>query len=200
MSQEAQRRADLFLFAALNLALVAGLSVLPPFDLLAPLARWAAPMGLLIGLVHGLLAWLGGDLALRCLALRVHPFWAGTAGRYGLRLLLAAALGWWLLSQVGPGGHADARALLWLQALPLLLWPAGLLGRAGSVRAQRLVDGPRIEPESAQHFHHDTGMMNQVDMGRGGHMADLRPRQQRRVRREHDVVARAEAAGEGFAA
>lgn len=125
MTPELNQRCASALFGALALATACGLMVLPSFDPLAPLRHGLAAGALLAALLHAGLAWLGLSLALhRC-------GWARTATPASslaalLRLAgVGAALAWWLLSLlIEP--RADARALLWLQTLPLWCMLAGL--------------------------------------------------------------------------
>lgn len=185
------RRTDAALFAALALALGFGLLAAPAFDPLEILSQHRV-LFWLAGCLHAALGWWGGELALASLGRRFHPAWNGTATRWALGVALLVALAWWWMSLQAPSSHlADGRPLLWLELQPLMLWPAGLLAR------RSVIDEPVFTTlEQGQHHCHDTRMMNQVDVRRGGHMADPRIGKAGAGRRKDDVVTVTEAAHE----
>jgi hypothetical protein len=152
MTPELARRCELFLFCAMAAAVGAGLWVVPAFDIFGALQRLQAPFGLIAAVSHVLLAWLSGELVLGAMAV-------------------------WMSSLWHPHG-ADARALLWLQTLPLWLWPAGLMGPRQGRLPQYLRDAQRdmaTATDSGQHLQHDTGSMQSAEINRVGHMALLNP-------------------------
>jgi len=184
------------------LAVGGGLMALPVVDPLEALGHHGLLATLLAGVLHGLLAWLGGSLALRRLACRTHPSWAGRRARWALGLLLGAGLGWWLLTGQAAPLHragADARPLMWLQLLPLLLWPAGLLTLQSGDRGHGGRGGKR-SAHPTQDLRQGPGVVNQVNVPRGGQVVDLGARQARAGGRKHDVVAMAKTAQEQAAA
>jgi hypothetical protein len=191
MTQDVQRRSEFVLFVALSLGLGAGLWVLPAFDPLDALSRWPAPAALIAGLLHGVLAWMGGELALACLVRRQLAGRQPAALRWAWRVLVAGALAWWAASPWWQAVH-DARALLWLQLMPLLLWPSGLLGW------RDLRSAARAEP--MQQVRHDQRVQDQVHVRRGGQMPVAGVRQASRAGRKDDVVAMAVEASEQSAA
>lgn len=188
MTQDVQHRSEFVLFFAMSLGLGAGLWVLPAFDLLDPLTHWFAPAALLAGLLHGLMAWLGGELVLACVARRQSPARRLRALRWSVRSLLATGLAWWALSPWWSGGQHDARALLWQQLLPLLLWPAGLLCWAD------LRSGTRGQP--VQQRRQGLGVVHQSHMGRGRQVVMPGIRQAGGAGRKNDLVTVAVEAGE----
>ncbi|OYT86983.1 MAG: hypothetical protein CFE46_12175 [Burkholderiales bacterium PBB6] len=177
MTPELARRCELFLFCAMAAAVGAGLWVVPAFDIFGALQRLQAPFGLIAAVSHVLLAWLSGELVLARLARRHHSAWQRRAVRAGLVVLVMGAMAVWMSSLWHPHG-ADARALLWLQSLPLWLWPAGLMGPRQSRLPQYLRDAQRdmaTATDSGQHLQHDTGSMQSAEINRVGHMALMNP-------------------------
>ena len=83
-------------------------------------------------------------------------------------------------------------ALAAISALPVRV--GGEQARTRSGRYGQNIKTGLTPVEAGQHFRHDTGMMNQVDVRRGGHMADLGPGQAGAGRGKDDVVAVAVAA------
>jgi hypothetical protein len=135
------------LYGAMALAVAAGLSALPPLDPLEVLREQAGPWGLLTALLHLCVA---GLCTLACRRAFVRQGFA-LQGRRMRWLCAAAVLGawlWWLgswqFTEV-----ADGRALLWLEMLPLWLWPAGLLS-PGPVRESGLRRSVPAAPASAR--------------------------------------------------
>jgi hypothetical protein len=192
------QRCDVVLFAASALATAFGLMALPAFDPLTTLLGWSGPWAFAAAALHVGMAWLGCELLLRTLAPRLPLAWRGWRSHWVVRAALGLALLCWLASQVLQGQTVDARALLWLQLMPLLLWASGLLSRSPLGRQGSQTRLTSVE--AGQHFRHDTGMMNQVDVRRGGHMAELGPWQAGTGHGKDDVVAVAVTAKEKAAA
>ena len=191
MTPEITRRCASLLFLALALATGFGLMSLPAFDWLGPVARLPGALGGLAFVLHAGLAWVCTRLVLRQLAWHVYPDWQIRGTRWLALVLVGAALGWWLQS-AWRTGSADGRGLLWLEALVLWLWPAGLLPAAPSTASASRSDRGSDAAEPAQYRWHDTGTMKEVEVGSGGHMALSRPRQDRAMSRKNDVVRLAE--------
>jgi len=184
-------RCSLVLFLALSLGVGCGLIALPAFDpvlALNPGQPWSLALAFA---AHGLLAWASTEMIRRQLPSRTTPVWSDAAGRWAQALALAAAFAWWT-ARLWSVSAPDARALVWLESLPLWLFPAGLL-RFPSVSGRR----PQIDVgglKALQHLRHDGRLIHQIDMGGGGHMAFFGVGQHRIAGREHDIVAVAEEA------
>jgi hypothetical protein len=185
------RRCALVLFLALSLGVGCGLIAAPAFDPLAWLPQGGWARGSLPFLLHGLLAWGSTVLVRRQLSARVDASWSAPAARWALNLGVVAALAWWAAS-AWSSSVPDARALLWLELLPVWLAASGVL--RDPLAERRRLPADVGSGETTQHFRHDTRLMNQIDVGSGGHMTVLGASQQRMARREHDVVAVAEKA------
>jgi len=184
-------RCSLVLFLALSLGVGCGLIALPAFDPLLALNPGQPWSRALAFAAHGLLAWAGTEMIRRQLPAQKSPVWSDAAGRWVQALAVVAAFAWWTTS-LWSVSAPDARALVWLESLPLWLFPAGLL-RFPSVdrrKPQAGVGGVK----ALQHLRHDTLLIQQIDMGGGGHMAFFGVGQHRMAGREHDVVAVAEKA------
>lgn len=171
------RRSSALLFAALALAMACGLGSLPPVDPLRSLRELAGAPALLAAALHLGLAALGAEASRRALARQGVALCEGEAARWGVAVTSVMAWLWWV-GQWQLGEVADARALLWLEMLPLWLWPAGLL-QAPSAQAA----AHRVE-----HF----GAAEQIDMPGARHLEPVRPRPRLGRLGEHDVVAAAE--------
>lgn len=191
-------RCEVMLFAAAALATAFGLMMMPAFDPLSTLLGLSAPWVFAAAALHAGMAWLGCELLLLTLTPRLPPAWKGRRSQWVVRAVLGLALLWWVASQVQQGRTADARALVWLQLMPLLLWASGLL--SGSAPGRQGSRTGLTPVETGQHFRHDTGMMNQVDVRRGGHMAELGSWQAGTGHGKDDVVAVAVTAKEKAAA
>lgn len=202
MSAHLAQRSTLMLYGAMALAVAAGLSVLPPLDPLEVLREQAGPWGLLTALLHLCVA---GLCTLACRRAFVRQGFALLQG-YRMRWLCAAAvLGawlWWLASWQFTE-VADGRALLWLEMLPLWLWPAGLLSPGPVRESGQRRSGPAVGRfgggplQPLAYGLEDSRVLEQV------HMAGTRYRQSFTtgphgpLRREHDAVAGAEDTQDG---
>lgn len=197
MSAQIARRSTLMLYLAMALAVGCGLSVLPPLDPLAPLRERPWASSLLPAALHLALASLGAHIC-RCTILR-----QGDAKEYGRGLqwlcagAVAAAWLWWL-GTWRYDEQADARALLWLEMLPLWLWPAGLRGQS-AMSVLRHANSTRAKPaflstglQALQYGVEDSGLLEQVDMTGPRHRQDFAAGPDRAPRGEHNAVARAE--------
>jgi hypothetical protein len=195
MTPELSRRCGWSLFVALALAAGAGLVALPSLDPLRALPRLEMPgSGLwLAGTVHALLAGAAGALTWHRLAHRVHPAWGSLPARAALLCTWLLGLSIWAVGALDVGA-GDARALMWLELLPLWLGVAGLWGSAAGA------SGPVGQAQRAPGFAPHLGVVNQVDMRRAGDVAVPGTVEQGRRRREGDVVAVAVEADEPFAA
>ena len=188
MPPDLARRCALILFASMAIAIGCGLFAVPAFDPLAVMQQLPAPLGVLALVAHGVVAWLSTEMTRVYLARRVDQRFDAPMARRLQWGLIVAALGWWVYTgQLLRAG--DARALMWLELLPLWLGPAGLVRRRSGQGWAGMHTTVLGTQEFAQHFHHDTRSMDQVDMGSGGHMTLLGTRQPSRARRKHHVVA-----------
>jgi len=198
MSAQLAQRSTFMLYGAMALAVAAGLSALPPLDPLEVLREQGGPWGLLTALLHLGLAGLG---TLACRRAFVRQGVALLQGRHmggfcAVAVLAAWAwwLGSWLFIEV-----ADGRALLWLEMLPLWLWPAGLLHPGpGSERARHRASKPAVAHFGGTALHplaygfEDDRMLEQVHMAGPRHRQSFTAGPQRGLGREHDAVAGAE--------
>ena len=144
MTPDLHRRCAVLLFAALAMAVACGLLVAPPLDPWSPLRRVPVAGVLVAAVVQGALAWLGLSLAMRWL-------WpdAGTWPRVLLAAPVAGALAWWVGSLL-LSDQADARALCWLQSLPVWAIVAGLSG-GRSLQTRHLLRRPSIDQTTFSH-------------------------------------------------
>jgi hypothetical protein len=185
------------LYGAMALAVAAGLSALPPLDPLEVLREQAGPWGLLTALLHLCVA---GLCTLACRRAFVRQGFAQLQGRRMRWLCAAAVLGawlWWLgswqFTEV-----ADGRALLWLEMLPLWLWPAGLLS-PGPVRESGLrrsvPAAPRFGPSALQPLAYgleDSRVLEQIHMAGPRYRQSFTAGPHGALGRERDAVAGAE--------
>lgn len=198
MTPELSHRCAQMLFLALAMAVACGLWAAPALDPLAPLRRLPLAGTLLAAMSHVSLAWLGLNLTLRWLA----PRSSTPPPRPLLGLLVAGALAWWMLSLL-LGGGADARALLWLQSLPLWALVAGLpAGRRPAGRTlhrRRSAPGAALSQRGEDLLEH-VGSVDHGHMRRARQVPGTGTGQQRPGSRKDNVVAMAEAAKEQAAA
>lgn len=134
------------MYAAIHVALACGMLSLGPVDpwgLLRPTHDGWFWTTLLLS-CHAAWALASIELVLRGLARRIDSRCTQPLVRLLAVLAVLLATAAWLLSAALSGAaESDARALLWLQLLPLGLWPAGLIGR--QIGARR----PGTEPAAA---------------------------------------------------
>ena len=198
MTPELNQRCANALLLALALAVACGLMALPAFDLLDPLRQGPVAGGLLAALLHGALAWLGLSLALHRCGWARGPAHASSLAALLRLSLVGAALTWWLLSLlIEP--RADARALLWLQTLPLWCALAGIGRRERRPGRTRMGAGiPKLPAVSQRHQQavKHLGAVQHLHMRGAGDVPGARTGQARVGGGEHDVVAMAVAAQE----
>ena len=202
MSAHLAQRSTLMLYGAMALAVAAGLSALPPLDPLEVLREQAGPWGLLTALVHLCLAGLGALACRRAFVRQGFDLMQGLRARGVCATLVLGAWAWWLgswqFTEV-----ADGRALLWLEMLPLWLWPAGLLSlgpnraspRRTSVPVAARFGGAALNPLA--YGLEDSRLLEQIDMAGARYRQSFTTGPQRALGREHDAVAGAEDAQHG---
>ncbi|WP_148289633.1 hypothetical protein [Ideonella sp. B508-1] len=197
MSAQLAQRSTFMLYAAMALAVAAGLSALPPLDPLEVLREQGGAWGLLAALLHLGLAGLG---LLACRRAFMRQGLTLLQGRRVCGVCAAAVLGawaWWLgswqFTEV-----ADGRALLWLEMLPLWLWPAGLLHPGPAHERPGRHSAPAIRPfgrhplQTLAYGFEDDALLEQVHMAGPRYRQSFTAGPQRALGREHDAVAGAE--------
>ncbi len=194
------RRSTVMLYLAMTLAVGCGLGMLPPLDPLEALRQPPDPLGGVAALLHLGLASLGMAACRRALQ-RQGSRWAARRWLvWGGHGVVAVAWLWWLGSwQLTP--TADARALLWLEMLPLWLWPAGLLDLRMANRPEdasgvaALGRAPLLQalPYGFEH----SGLFEQIDVAGLRHRQSFTTGPHRQPGREHDAVTGAVEAQHG---
>lgn len=200
MSTPIARRSTVMLYLAMSLAVGCGLSMLPPLDPLEALRQPPEPLGGLAALLHLGLSSLGVEACRRALLRQGGALATGRRLAWlGLGAVAAAWL-WWLGTwQLTP--TADARALLWLEMLPLWLWPAGLLDLRATPRPQDASDAatfnrPALLQALPYGFEH-SGLFEQIDVTGLRHRQSFTTGPHRQPGREHDAVTGAVEAQHG---
>ena len=194
MSPELSLRSRRVLVVALAMAAAFGLSLMSPFDHGEWLRHSPLAGPWLAALAHGGAGWWGLMLAVQAWApsgLRGTP--ASGAVSAVAAMGVGVALLMWVLSLL-LSGAADARALLWLQILPLWSHLARLAlsprppfdGRRAAMGGQ----GPEVAltqgPEQAIKHRR---VVQQGQVGHTGHTQMLRPGPRVAQRGKHDGVA-----------